>query len=237
MEEITPVKNDERSRTPLDKKSRSKFLGLGKDALIDMIVQANVDADEKMEKLKKEKTELCDTINTTREYFSDEESIKYSRGRGIDSSTWSHFLDNLKPVSVEIKSILDRVQKEKLQEENTKLRDVLDEIDTRTEHLSVDLDWTNCGFRKQSWDEFKEDISKQKSTLDTEIENIVEANEIEKCKREKTKLCQALKKILCWQKELDERTSFVNTAEGKMNQSKWKAFHDHMCTLIETNTV
>ena len=94
LEEITPVKNDERSRTPLDKKSRSKFLGLGKDALIDMIVQANVDADEKKEKLKKEKTELCDTINTMREYFSDEESIKYSRGRGIDSSTWSRFLNN-----------------------------------------------------------------------------------------------------------------------------------------------
>ena len=102
LEEITPVKNDERSRTPLDTKSRSKFLGLGKDALIDMIVQANVDADEKIEKLKKEKTELCDTINTIREYFSDEESKKYSRGRGIDSSTWSHFLDNLKPVSVQI---------------------------------------------------------------------------------------------------------------------------------------
>ena len=114
LEEITPVKNDERSRTPLDKKTRSKFLGLGKDALIDMIVQANVDADEKMEKLKKEKTELCDTINTMREYFSYEESIKYSRGRGIDSSTWRRFLDNLNPVSVEIKSILDRVQKEKL---------------------------------------------------------------------------------------------------------------------------
>ena len=198
LEEITPVKNDERSRTPLDKKSRSKFLGLGKDALIDMIVQANVDADEKMEKLKKEKTELCDTINTIREYFSDEESIKYKRGQVINSSTWSHFLDNLKPVSVEIKSILDRVQKEKLQEENTKLRDVLDEIDTRTEQLSVDLDWTNCGLRKQYWDEFKEDISKQKSTLDTEIENIVEANEIEKYKREKTLRWLALKKILYW---------------------------------------
>ena len=54
---------------------------------------------------------------------------------------------------------------------------------------------------------------------------------------ENTILWLALKKILCWQKELDERTSFVNTAEGKMNQSKWKAFNDHMCTLIETNTV
>ena len=237
LEEITPVKNDERSRTPLDKKSRSKFLGLGKDALIDMIVQANVDADEKMEKFKKEKTELCDTINTIREYFSDEESIKYKRGQVINSSTWSHFLDNLKPVSVEIKSILDRVQKEKLQEENTKLRDVLDEIDTRTEHLSVDLDWTNCGFRKQSWDEFKEDISKQKSTLDTEIENIVEANEIEKYKREKTLRWLALKKILYWQKKLDERTSFDNSTEGRERESKWRAFHDHMCTLIETNTV
>ena len=237
LEEITPVKNDERSRTPLDKKSRSKFLGLGKDALIDMIVQANVDADEKIEKFKKEKTELCDTLNTIREYFSDEESKKYSRGRGIDSSTWSRFLDNLKPVSVEIKSILDRVQKEKLQEENTKLRDVLDEIDTRTEHLSVDLDWTNCGFLNQYWNEFKENISKQKSTLDTEIENIVEANEIEKYKREKTLRWLALKKILYWQKKLDERTSFNNTAEGKVNQSKWRAFNDHMCTLIETNTV
>ena len=192
LEEITPVKNDERSRTPLDTKSRSKFLGLGKDALIDMIVQANVDADEKMEKLKKEKTELCDTINTIREYFSDEESIKYSRGRGIDSSTWRHFLDNLKPVSVEIKSILDRVQKEKLQEENTKLRDVLEEIDTHTAQLSVDLDWTNCGLCKQYWDEFKEDISKQKSSLNTEIENIVEADELKKYKEENKKLCQAL---------------------------------------------
>ena len=107
-----------------------------------------------------------------------------------------------------MKSILDRVQKEKLQEENTKLRDVLDEIDTRAEQLSVDLDWTNCGLRKQYWDEFKEDISKQKSTLDTEIENIVEANEIEKYKREKTLRWLALKKILYWQKKLDERTSF-----------------------------
>ena len=238
LEEITPVKNDERSRTPLDKKSRSKFLGQSKDALIDMIVQANVDADEKMEKLKKEKTELCDTINTMREYFSDEESIKYSRGRGIDSSTWSRFLNNLKPVSVEMKSILDRVQKEKLQEENTKLRDVLEEIDTHTAQLSVDLDWTNCsGTLNQYWNGFKEDISKQKSTLDTEIENIVEANEIEKYKREKTLRWLALKKILYWQKKLDERTSFNNTAEGKVNQSKWRAFNDHMCTLIETNTV
>ena len=237
LEEITPVKNDERSRTPLDTKSRSKFLGLGKDALIDMIVQANVDADEKMEKVKKEKTELCDTLNTIREYFSDEESKKYSRGRGIDSSTWSHFLDNLKPVSVEIKSILDRVQKEKLQEENTKLRDVLEKIDTHTAQLSVDLDWTNCsGTLNQYWNEFKENISKQKSTLDTEIENIVEANEIEKYKREKTLRWLALKKILYWQKKLDERTSFNNTAEGKVNQSKWRAFHDHMRTLIETNT-
>ena len=42
--------------------------------------------------------------------------------------------------------------KEKLQEENTKLRDVLDEIDTHTAQLSVDLDFideTNCGFRKE----------------------------------------------------------------------------------------
>lgn len=241
LEEITPVKNDERSRTPLDTKSRSKFLGLGKDALIDMIVQANVDVDEKIEKLKKEKTELCDTINTMREYFSDEESIKYSRGRGIDSSTWSRFLNNLKPVSVEMKSILDRVQKEKLQEENTKLRDVLEEIDTRTEHLSVDLDWTNCsGTLNQYWNEFKEDISKQKSTLDTEIENIVEANEIEKYKREKTLRWLALKKILYWQKNLHEkRMKFIihNSTEGRERKSKWKAFHDHMCTLIETNTV
>ena len=194
LEEITPVKNDERSRTPLDKKSRSKFLGLGKDALIDMIVQANVDADEKMEKLKKEKTELCDTLNTIREYFSDEESKKYKRGRGIDSSTWSHFLDNLKPVSVEIKSILDRVQKEKLQEENTKLRDVLEEIDTHTAQLSVDLDWTNCGFLNQYWNEFKEDISKQKSTLNTEIENIVEADELKKYKRKIQNCVKPLRK-------------------------------------------
>ena len=107
----------------------------------------------------------------------------------------------------------------------------------RTEHLSVDLDCTNCGLCKQYWDEFKEDISKQKSTLDTEIENIVEANEIEKYKREKTLRWLALKKILYWQKKLDERTSFNNTAEGKVNQSKWRAFNDHMCTLIETNTV
>ena len=241
LEEITPVKNDERSRTPLDKKSRSKFLGLGKDALIDMIVQANVDADEKIEKFKKEKTELCDTLNTIREYFSDEESKKYSRGRGIDSSTWSRFLDNLKPVSVEMKSILDRVQKEKLQEENTKLRDVLEEIDTRTEHLSVDLDWTNCsGTLNQYWNEFKEDISKQKSTLDTEIENIVEANEIEKYKREKTLRWLALKKILYWQKNLHEkRMKFIihNSTEDRERKSKWEAFNDHMCTLIETNTV
>ena len=237
LEEITPVKNDERSRTPLDKKSRSKFLGLGKDALIDMIVQANVDADEKIEKFKKEKTELCDTINTIREYFSDEESKKYRRGRGIDSSTWSRFLDNLKPVSVEIKSILDRVQKEKLQEENTKLRDVLEKIDTHTAQLSVDLDWTNCGFLNQYWNEFKENISKQKSTLDTEIENIVEANEIEKYKREKTLRWLALKKLLYWQKDLHEkRMKFNNTAEGRERESKWKAFHDRMCTLIETNT-
>jgi len=237
LEEITPVKNDERSRTPLDKKSRSKFLGLGKDALIDMIVQANVDADEKIEKFKKEKTELCDTLNTIREYFSDEESKKYSRGRGIDSSTWSRFLDNLKPVSVEIKSILDRVQKEKLQEENTKLRDVLEKIDTHTAQLSVDLDWTNCGFLNQYWNEFKENISKQKSTLDTEIENIVEANEIEKYKREKTLRWLALKKLLYWQKDLHEkRMKFNNTAEGRERESKWKAFHDRMCTLIETNT-
>jgi paraquat-inducible protein B len=201
-----------------------------------MIVQANVDADEKMEKLKKEKTELCDTINTIREYFSDEESKKYRRGRGIDSSTWRHFLDNLKSVSVEIKSILDRVQKEKLQEENTKLRDVLDEIDTRTEQLSVDLDWTNCGFRKQCWDEFKEDISKQKSTLNTVIENTVEADEFKKYKEENKKLCQALEKILYWQKKLDERMKFNNSTEGRERESKWRAFHDHMCTLIETNT-
>ena len=238
LEEITPVKNDERSRTPLDTKSRSKFLGLGKDALIDMIVQANVDVDEKIEKLKKEKTELCDTINTMREYFSDEESIKYSRGRGIDSSTWSRFLNNLKPVSVEMKSILDRVQKEKLQEENTKLRDVLEEIDTHTAQLSVDLDWTNCsGNVNQYWNEFKEDISKQKSTLNTVIENIVEADELKKYKEENKKLCQALKKILYWQKKLDERMSFNNSTEGRERESKWKAFHDHMCTLIETNTV
>ncbi|CAL6305502.1 unnamed protein product [Bathycoccus prasinos] len=195
LEEITPVKNDERSRTPLDKKSRSKFLGLGKDALIDMIVQANVDADEKMEKLKKEKTELCDTLNTIREYFTYEESKKYKLGSN-ETSTWRRFLDNLNPVSVEIKSILDRVQKEKLQEENTKLRDVLDEIDTHTAQLSVDLDWTNCGFLKQYWDEFKEDISKQKSTLNTVIENTVEADELKKYKEENKKLCQALEKIL-----------------------------------------
>ena len=135
-----------------------------------------------------------------------------------------------------MKSILDRVQKEKLQEENTKLRDVLDEIDTRTEQLSVDLDWTNCGFRKQSWDEFKEDISKQKSTLDTEIENIVEANEIEKYKREKTLRWLALKKILYWQKKLDERMKFNNSTEGRERESKRRAFNDHMCTLIESNT-
>ena len=114
------------------------------------------------------------------------------------------------------------------------LRKGADEIDTRTEHLSVDLNWTNCGFRKQSWDEFKEDISKQKSTLDTEIENIVEANEIEKYKREKTLRWLALKKILCWQKELDEkRMKFIYSTE----KPKWEAFNDHMCTLIETNTV
>ena len=208
LEEITPVKNDERSRTPLDKKSRSKFLGLGKDALIDMIVQANVDADEKIEKFKKEKTELCDTLNTIREYFTYEESKKYKLGSN-ETSTWRRFLDNLNPVSVEIKSILDRVQKEKLQEENTKLRDVLEEIDTHTAQLSVDFDWTNCsGTLNQYWNGFKEDISKQKSTLDTEIENIVEANEIEKYKREKTLRWLALKKILYWQKKLDERTSF-----------------------------
>ena len=239
LEEITPVKNDERSRTPLDKKSRSKFLGLDKDALIDMIVQANVDADEKMEKLKKEKTELCDTLNTIREYFTYEESKKYKLGSN-ETSTWRRFLDNLNPVSVEIKSILDRVQKEKLQEENTKLRDVLEEIDTHTAQLSVDLDFideTNCGFRKEYWDRFISDIRKCKSTLDTEIENIVEANEIEKYKREKTLRWLALKKILYWQKKLDERTLFNNTAEGKVNQSKWRAFNDHMCTLIETNTV
>ena len=250
LEEITPVKNDERSRTPLDKKSRSKFLGLGKDALIDMIVQANVDADEKMEKLKvdtaeeieklkKEKTELCDTINTIREYFSDKESKKYSRGRNIDSSTWSRFLDNLKPVSVEMKSILDRVQKEKLQEENTKLRDLLEEIDTHTEQLSVDLDFTKCsGTLNQYWNEFKEDISKQKSTLDTGIENIVEADELKKYKEENTKLCQAVKTILYWQKNLHEkRMKFNNSTEDRERKSKWEAFNDHMCTLIETNTV
>ena len=237
LEEITPVKNDERSRTPLDKKSRSKFLGLGKDALIDMIVQANVDADEKMEKVKKEKTELCDTLNTIREYFTYEESKKYKLGSN-ETSTWRRFLDNLNPVSVEIKSILDRVQKEKLQEENTKLRDVLEEIDTHTAQLSVDLDWTNSGFIKQYWDEFKEDISKQKSSLNTEIENIVEADELKKYKSENTKLCQALKKILYWQKDLHEkRMSFNNSTEGRERESKWKAFHDHMCTLIETNTV
>jgi len=236
LEEITPVKNDERSRTPLDKKSRSKFLGLGKDALIDMIVQANVDADEKIEKFKKEKTELCDTLNTIREYFTYEESKKYKLGSN-EASTWYRFLDNLKPVSVEIKSILDRVQKEKLQEENTKLRDVLDEIDTHTAQSSVDLDWTNCGFLKQYWDEFKEDISKQKSTLNTVIENTVEADELKKYKEENKKLCQALEKILYWQKNLNEkRMKFNNTAEGRERESKWKAFHDHMCTLIETNT-
>ena len=104
----------------------------------------------------------------------------------------------------------------------------------RTEQLSVDLDWTNCGLCKQYWDEFKEDISKQKSTLDTEIENIVEANEIEKYKREKTLRWLALKKILCWQKELDEkRMKFIYSTE----KPKWEAFNDHMCTLIETNTV
>jgi len=238
LEEITPVKNDERSRTPLDTKSRSKFLGLGKDALIDMIVQANVDADEKIEKFKKEKTELCDTLNTIREYFSDEESKKYRRGRGIDSSTWRHFLENLKPVSVEIKSILDRVQKEKLQEENTKLRDVLEEIDTHTAQLSVDLDWTNCGFLDQYWNEFKEDISKQKSTLNTVIENTVEADELKKYKEENKKLCQALEKILYWQKNLHEkRMKFNDSTEGRERESKWRAFNDHMCTLIETNTV
>ena len=196
-----------------------------------------LDTAEEIEKLKKEKTELCDTLNTIREYFSDEESKKYSRGRGIDSSTWSHFLDNLKPVSVEIKSILDRVQKEKLQEENTKLRDVLEEIDTHTAQLSVDLDWTNCGFLDQYWNEFKEDISKQKSTLNTVIENTVEADELKKYKEENKKLCQALEKILYWQKNLHQRTSFDNTAEGRERESKWKAFNDHMCTLIETNTV
>ena len=106
----------------------------------------------------------------------------------------------------------------------------------RTEHLSVDLDCTNCGLCKQYWDEFKEDISKQKSTLDTEIENIVEADELKKYKEENKKLCQALKKILYWQKKLDERMSFNNSTEGRERESKWKAFHDHMCTLIETNT-
>ena len=181
---------------------------------------------------------MCDTLNTIREYFSDEESKKYSRGRGIDSSTWSRFLDNLKPVSVEIKSILDRVQKEKLQEENTKLRDVLEEIDTHTAQLSVDFDWTNCSGRlNQYWNEFKEDISKQKSTLDTEIENIVEANEIEKYKRENTKLCHALEKILYWQKNLHRRMSFENSDEGKVRNAKWGAFNDHVRTLIETNTL
>ena len=108
----------------------------------------------------------------------------------------------------------------------------------RTEQLSVDLDWTNCGLCKQYWDEFKEDISKQKSSLNTEIENIVEADELKKYKSENTKLCQALKKILYWQKDLHEkRMSFNNSTEGRERESKWKAFHDHMCTLIETNTV
>ena len=117
------------------------------------------------------------------------------------------------------------------------MRDVLDEIDTRTEQLSVDLDWTNCGFRKQCWDEFKEDISKQKSTLNTVIENIVEVNEIEKYKRENTKLCQALEKILYWQKNLHKRMSFENSEEGKVRNAKWGAFNDHVRTLIETNTL
>ena len=110
----------------------------------------------------------------------------------------------------------------------------------RTEQLSVDLDWTNCGLCKQYWDEFKEDISKQKSTLDTEIENIVEANEIEKYKREKTLRWLALKKILYWQKNLHEkRMKFIihNSTEDRERKSKWEAFKDHMCTLIETNTV
>jgi hypothetical protein len=134
-----------------------------------------------------------------------------------------------------------RQKKEKLQEENTKLRDVLEEIDTHTAQLSVDLDWTNCsGTLNQYWNEFKENISKQKSTLDTEIENIVEADELKKYKRENKKLCQALEKILHWQKNLHEkRMKFIihNSTEGRERKSKWKAFHDHMCTLIETNTV
>ena len=123
------------------------------------------------------------------------------------------------------------------QEENTKLRDVLEEIDTHTAQLSVDLDWTNCGFLNQYWNEFKENISKQKSTLNTVIENTVEADELKKYKEENKKLCQALEKILYWQKNLNEkRMKFNNTAEGRERESKWKAFHDHMCTLIETNT-
>ena len=55
--------------------------------------------------------------------------------------------------------------------------------------------------------------------------------------RENTKLCQALETILYWQKELHEkRMKFNNSTEGRERESKWKAFHDHMCTLIETNT-
>jgi hypothetical protein len=54
--------------------------------------------------------------------------------------------------------------------------------------------------------------------------------------RENTKLCQALETILYWQKELHEkRMKFNNSTEGRERESKWKAFHDHMCTLIETN--
>jgi hypothetical protein len=56
--------------------------------------------------------------------------------------------------------------------------------------------------------------------------------------RENTKLCQALETILYWQKELHEkRMKFNNSTEGRERESKWRAFNDHMRTLIETNTV
>ena len=49
-----------RDREPHSIRSHEgKFLGLGKDALIDMIVQANVDADEKIEKIQEGKKQSC----------------------------------------------------------------------------------------------------------------------------------------------------------------------------------
>ena len=37
--------------------------------------------------------------------------------------------------------------------------------------------------------------------------------------------------------KLDARMSFNKTTENQVRKSKWGAFNDHMCTLIETNTV